>query len=138
MKRIGILEMATLIVVGYFAYEKYWSDPFEEPGETWQNHGLLNGEDIRLLDSGAYVARGWGDLSPDPWITSGHWRRDRNTIVLEEVGAPPAHARKLIKMQWRGCRVLAPEEAIDSRGNVNELMAYVSESEQCAFEGQKL
>src|SRR5690606_39257949 len=100
---------------------------------TWQNHSMLSGEDIRLLNSGEYVARGWGDLSPDPWITWGRWRRDKHTIVLYQVGAPKSYARELIEMRWRGCRVLVPEVAIDSHGNVNELMAYVSVSERCMF-----
>ena len=133
MKRMGIVALVAVPIctAAYFAYQRYWNDPFERPGETWTRQSMVSAEDIRLLSSGDYISRSWGDLSPDPWISRGRWKKHKNLVVLEQVHPWPGPTKELTEVQAIGCRALVAEDYIDSDGRVSELAAYFLETGSC-------
>jgi hypothetical protein len=133
MKRVSMVALIAVLIctAGYFAYQRYWSDPFDGPGETWTRQSMVSAEDIRLLSSGDYISRSWGDLSSDPWISGVRWKKHDNFVVLEQVHPYPAPAKELTEVQTSGCRALVAEDDLDSDGRVSELAAYFLETRSC-------
>jgi hypothetical protein len=112
------------LAVAYFVFRP---DPFEQPGQTWRNDGLTAGQDIRLLDSGEYVARTWCDVC-DGRTSRGTWSRSGGIVTLDpaEPGKPSSVLRRENVL---GCQLLAPVDVPTSSGILAS--TYVRQGDTC-------
>jgi hypothetical protein len=94
---------------------------------------MLAGEDIRLLDSGAYVARDWCDVCPDE-VSQGIWRRAGDRIHMKPT-KPQGRERVLRVITVENCTFLAPEhDKWLMRGRPNPFMVYSQRGNECVYE----
>lgn len=106
------LGLCLAVVLGL----SWGSSPELSPGRTW-THGLLAGQDLRLLESGRYHARSWCDVCPPSRGVRGRWRREGDVIVLEPAGRWKTE-RRLRAVRWASCDFLVP---LDSRWPIRDL-----------------
>ena len=135
LPRLGIafsVVLVTALLVAIAVTLTLASDPFEQPGTTW-SQGMLAGEDIRLLDSGAYAAREWCDICADE-ISLGSWHRDGNEIRLRPT-KPKGPERTLRVFTVENCTFLAPDsDKWRTRGRPNPFMVYTESGNGCVHE----
>lgn len=97
-------------------------------GQTWRKNGLTIGEDLQLLDSGAYIQRPWCDICP-PQSFEGRWAQSGDRITLTpNSGAPPRFLRKRSK---HGCEALVSERWLTPGGDFSTAAAYYRADDDC-------
>lgn len=129
--KLVAIGMLTSLTAGFVAYKYVNRDLFAEPGQNWKNDTPHGWEELRLLETGKYVARVWCDVCPVR-IVRGDWTKNADAVVLHPSDSRE-QSRELVEIESNGCRLLAPRVAIQQSGAVNPLMAFLREGEPCEF-----
>jgi hypothetical protein len=102
-----------------------------QPGTTW-SRGLLSGETLRLLDSGAFVWIPFCEFCFDEVATVGEWRSDQGQILLFTGSDASISFRTLEQRVIGNCNTLVePRQDNDH----NPFNAFVRESDSCSVWG---
>jgi hypothetical protein len=100
---LGVFGLSAALAVAYFVARM---DPAAQPGQTWRHDAFTAGQDIRLLDSGEYVARIWCDVCKGR-TSRGRWSREGAIITLTP--AEPGKPRSVLRREHLlGCQLLTP------------------------------
>jgi hypothetical protein len=132
-RKIFVLIVGVVSLTGLWYWHRYVSNPFNQPGQTWERSFFLAGDTVRLLDSGHYYAYHWCDICGDEPGVIGTWAQKGNSIVLTS-SDPKKRPKTLIAKTVGSCKYLIPSEPTSASkpNEKNELIsAFEPEGQQC-------